>query len=154
MQSAVAIAVCASMLALAVLAPTGAARADGRIPVPDNPTWKTECGACHLPYPPRLLPARSWRAIMGGLDRHFGADASVEPKTAAEVTAFLERNSGRDRGDATVRITETSWFLRKHREVAAAAWRGPAVKSAGNCAACHRGAERGDYDEHSVRVPR
>lgn len=142
---------------LAALAVASAApgKADDRRPAPVNDTWKTECGACHVPYPPRLLPARSWRVVMGGLDRHFGTDASLDPQTAAEVAAFLDRHAGRDRGDpATMRVTETAWFRRKHREIPAAAWGRPAVKGPANCAACHPAAARGDYDEDAVRVPR
>ncbi len=40
---------------------------------------KQESPACHTAYPPGLLPAASWRRIMGGLDRHYGSDASLEP---------------------------------------------------------------------------
>jgi hypothetical protein len=140
---------------VAALAAPVIAVADDGLPVPVNPTWKTECGACHVPYPPRRLPARSWRAVMSALDRHFGSDASLEPRAAAEVAAFLERHAGRDRGGpATTRITETAWFQKEHRKVAAATWRRADVRSAANCGACHPGAERGDYDDDAVRVPR
>jgi hypothetical protein len=129
--------------------------ADDGATMPVNETWRTECGACHVPYPPRRLPARSWRGIMSSLDRHFGTDASMDPKASAEVATFLERHAGRDRGGpATLRITETPWFRREHREVPATAWRRPDVKSAANCAACHPGAERGQYDDDTVRLPR
>ena len=32
-----------------------------------NVNWRTECGECHLAYPPAMLPAASWQAVMGGL---------------------------------------------------------------------------------------
>ena len=145
----------ASVVALALLALARPAHADDRLAPPENSTWTRECGACHLPYPPRLLPARSWRTIMAGLDHHFGADASLDASSAAEVTAFLEQHAGRDRGvTATHRITDTAWFGRKHREVPAAVWTRADVRGPANCTACHRGADRGDYDEHSVRLPR
>jgi cytochrome c553 len=145
----------ASIAAFVVVMSVGSAHADDRLAAPANSTWKTECGACHVAYPPQLLPARSWQAIMGGLDKHFGTDASLDPKAAAEVTSFLERYSGRDRGvTATNRITDTAWFRRKHREVPVGAWRHADVKSAANCGACHRAAERGNFDEHGVRLPR
>ena len=121
-----------------------------------NATWKAECGSCHIAYPPALLPASSWRQLMAGLPRHFGTDASLDAASAAEIGAFLERNAGGGRrgGEAAQRITATRWFQHKHDEVSAAAWRSPRVKSAANCGACHGGAERGDFDEHSVRIPR
>lgn len=138
------------------LAPPAAA--DDRLVVPRNDTWKTECSACHLAYPPQLLPARSWRAIVQGLGKHFGTDASLDPGTAAAVQAFLEQNAGRDRDGrgtpVSMRITDTGWFLRKHRKIPAATWARPDVGSRANCAACHRAAERGDFDEHTVRLPR
>src|SRR5512145_3377199 len=49
---------------------------------PSDPEWLEECGACHIAYPPRFLPAESWREIMIGLDDHFGSDASLDARTA------------------------------------------------------------------------
>lgn len=123
-----------------------------------NPVYQTECGSCHVAYPPALLPADSWRAVLNGLDRHFGTDASVDATTLSALQAFLASNAGRDRqpnaGTPGLRITESDWFRREHRKVPAAAWKGAAVKSAANCAACHTGAERGDYGERGIRVPK
>ena len=140
--------------ALALLAHE--ALADGHRFTADNPRWKAECGSCHLAYPPQLLPASAWRSIMAGLERHFGADASLEPAAAAEIGAFLEKNagSGRRADGRTLRITEAAWFRREHDEVPAAAWRRPSIRSAANCAACHRGAEQGDFRERNIRIPR
>ena len=73
--------------ALVLLAGAVAAQAGSRKFVPSNNVWNTECGACHVAYPPRLLPASSWRAIMGGLAAHFGTDASLDPGAAAEIAA-------------------------------------------------------------------
>jgi hypothetical protein len=145
-----------ALATLAALAVTAAAGRADRAAAPPHPAWKVECGTCHLAYPPALLPARSWRAIMGGLDRHFGTDASLDPAAAAEVAAFLERPAGRDAGGAAPiqRITETPWFRREHRKIPAAVWARPAVKSAANCAACHPGAERGQFDDDTAVVPR
>jgi hypothetical protein len=138
-----------------VLPPAQPAAADSRLTIPANATWTSECGACHLAYPPQLLPARAWRQIMQSLDRHFGTDASLEPRAAEEVRIFLEQHAGRDRGgSAPARITETDWFRREHREVPAGLWAHPEVKNRANCAACHRAAERGDYGERTLRLPR
>ena len=123
-----------------------------------NEKWKAECGSCHLAYPPNLLPAPAWRRLVAGLDRHFGTDAGIDARTAAEIGAFLESNAGqgkrRGSDSGTLRISETPWFQRKHDEVAALAWKNPKVRTPANCTACHAGAERGDFDEHAVRIPR
>lgn len=120
-------------------------------------TWKAECGSCHLAYPAEMLPAASWRALMSGLDKHFGADASVDPATAVRITAFLEQNARRAPASSAppvLRVTESSWFARKHRKVSDAVWKRPTIKSAANCVACHAGAERGDYEDDNVRIPK
>jgi hypothetical protein len=144
-------------LATGSLVMSTSALADMRISSASNPAWKAECGSCHLAYPPSLLPADAWRAVMAGLDKHFGADASVDAKTAAEIGAFLEQHAGRSRGKTSkpnLRITETAWFQHEHDEVGAAVWRSPKVKTPANCAACHRGAEQGNFDEHDIRLPK
>jgi diheme cytochrome c len=143
-------------LVAALLAePARPAYAGGRLSLPANETWRTECGACHVLYPPQLLPARSWRAIMNGLASHFGADASLDSKAVAEIMSLLDLHAGRDPGGpAPLRLTDTTWFRRKHREIPPATWARPAIKSPGNCAACHSAAERGGYDDDSVVVPR
>jgi hypothetical protein len=131
---------------------------DERMPVAKNPLWQSECGSCHVAFPPRFLPAESWRAVMAGLDRHFGSDASLEPAAAREIGAFLEKNAGSGRyatsARPVLRITETRWFVREHDEVPARAWKSPKVKSAANCAACHLQAESGNFSEHNIRIPR
>jgi len=150
MKKTVCFTLCSMLLA-------GSAMADSHRYTASNPTWKAECGSCHIAYPPQLLPAASWRAIMSGLDKHFGSDASLDAKTAAEVGAFLEQNAGRDRfsfGKPALRITETRWFMHEHDEVARSVWTSPKVKSASNCGACHQGAEKGDFSEHAVRIPK
>ena len=126
-----------------------------RLPAAVDGAWKRECGSCHVAYPPGLLPANGWRALMRGLDRHFGTDASVDAPTAAAITAFLETHAGRDvAGPPILRITETPRFLRKHDEIAPAVFRSPKVGTAANCAACHRDAANGRFGEHDVRIPR
>ncbi len=123
-----------------------------------NDRWQAECASCHIAYPPQFLPAVSWQRLMAGLDRHFGTDASVEAVAAAEISRFLETNAARGKrarqGEGTLRITETTWFARKHNEVPAHTWSRPEVRSAANCSACHSLAERGDFDERNVRIPR
>jgi mono/diheme cytochrome c family protein len=147
---------CLGVLAVFMLVAHEAA-ADDRNLAATNPTYKAECGSCHVAYPPALLPAGSWQRILDGLDKHFGTDASVDAKSLAELRAFLDSNAARGRrasvGTPGLRITETDWFRREHRKVPEATWQGAAVKSPANCAACHTGAENGDYSERDIRVP-
>lgn len=128
------------------------------MPAVVNAVWKTECGACHLAYPPSLLPAKSWRAVMSGLDKHFGTDASLTAAEAKEIGAFLADNAGENRqsssGKPLLRITQSNWFRHEHDEVSNRTWKNPKVKSPANCVACHAGAEKGDFDEDSIRIPR
>ncbi len=138
----------------------GSARADSsptlRVPMID--AYVRECGSCHVAYAPGLLPAASWRRLMSGLDSHFGSDAAIDTTPQASITAWLEGHaaSGRKRAQPPPqdRITRARWFVREHDEVRASDWTSTAVKSPVNCAACHRDAERGDFDEHRVRIPR
>jgi nitrate/TMAO reductase-like tetraheme cytochrome c subunit len=132
------------------------AAADGnRMPAQVNAAWKEECASCHVAYPPSLLSAANWRQMMAGLDRHFGANAQLDPKTRDEILAFLEANAARKqtKQSASLRITDTAWFAREHDEVPAALWKDARVKSAANCGACHRDAERGDYSERNIALP-
>jgi len=124
--------------------------------LPPNPAYQAECGSCHVPYPPQLLPAQSWQQLMGRLDRHFGSDASLDATAHDEISRYLAANAGRRAAPAgpEPRITETRWFVRKHDEVDGAAWTRPAVKSAANCSACHQGAEKGNFSDDEVRIPR
>jgi len=156
---------------LAFSLPSGEAHGDGGdnlLPRLTHKNWQQECASCHLAYSPTLLPRASWRRMMNGLDQHFGENASLDPVTQADILRFLEANatdSGNSRmGDkvmqrmgtdeAPLRITETRWFVRKHDEVPRATWSRKAVGSAANCAACHRQAEKGVFDEDTVRIPK
>lgn len=139
----------------------------GVAPVTD-PLYRQECGSCHMPYQPGLLPARSWIRVMAGLDNHFGENAELSGADRDRLLQYLVQHaadhaayerSARIRsslgpGEAPLRISETPYIARKHRELPARAV-GPTaqVKSLSQCQACHRGAERGTYNEHDVVIP-
>ncbi len=144
---------------LAALLPTAHADGDRRaLAAPPPPTYTQECGACHVAFPAGLLPAASWQHLMAGLTRHYGVDASLDAATTRELTAWLSTHAGSGKRAREAppedRITRSAWFLREHREVSTAAWQRPAIKSPSNCSACHAGADRGDFDEDAVRIPR
>ena len=128
--------------------------------------YRTECGGCHLAYPPRLLAAAGWGRVMGTLSNHFGDDASLDQAASAELLGYLKANAA-DQGlqarpnaaaptaaEGPPRITQTRYFLRKHDEVPTRLVSGnPKVGSFSNCQACHGGAAEDDFDEDSVRIP-
>lgn len=150
----------ASALLGALLAAAAAvASADGGRAMPPDmpPAARQECAACHLAYPPGMLPAPSWQRLMGGLERHFGTDASLDAATTQQIRDWLLAHAGTGRRVGAAppedRITRSAWFERKHRGVDAAVWRLPSVKSPANCAACHAGAERGRFDDDELRLP-
>ena len=127
----------------------------GKLSVPGNPKWKEECGSCHIAFPPQLLTAENWQRLMGGLDKHFGANATLDAKNSKDILDFLQRNAGSgDRHSASsLRISDTQWFTREHHEVSSKTWSNPAIKSRSNCTACHVNAERGDWSERGIRMP-
>ncbi|MBI5259223.1 MAG: cytochrome C [Burkholderiales bacterium] len=144
--------------ALAGLLAQGASRADEAPRVPLLPAYQQECGACHVAFPAALLPAASWQRLMNGLPRHYGSDASLAPALQAEIGAWLATHAGTGKRAREAppedRITRGAWFQREHRQVAAATWQRPAIQRASHCAACHPQAEKGDFNEHQIRIPR
>lgn len=137
------------------------------LPAVDHKAWRAECGSCHIAYHPALLPERSWRKLMAGLDSHFGENASLDAATSKEIETFLAANAA-DRSDSRrgrkvaasipanstpLRISETPWFERKHDELRPEVWKRKEVGSAANCAACHKNADKGRFDENEISVP-
>ena len=129
-------------------------------PVAD-PVVKEECGSCHMPFAPSMLPASSWQRMMSQLGDHFGDDASVDAETARRITDYLVANAADTGGrrfstkllrgvsadNAPLRITELPKWVREHRKVKAQEWQHKDVRTKANCVACHLDAERGYYDE-------
>jgi nitrate/TMAO reductase-like tetraheme cytochrome c subunit len=144
---------------IAAIAVTHTARAEGgQRMAPLLPKYQQECGACHVAYPPGMLPPASWNRLMSKLGSHYGTDASLDVPTAKELETWLNANAGtykRARQEPPQdRITRSAWFIREHDEVSAASWKLPAVKNASNCVACHSGANTGHFNEDKVRIPR
>ncbi|MDP2229439.1 diheme cytochrome c [Methylotenera sp.] len=153
----------------ALLASGGMGEDSGKqMPAVANAKWKVECGSCHMLYHPGLLPERSWNKMMAGLDKHFGENASLDTATRDEITRFLALNSA-DKQDnrrsnrinqsipasaTPLRISETRYFKAKHDEVSSATFKRKSIGSAANCVACHKGAEKGDFSESQIKIPR
>lgn len=131
-----------------------------------NPAYATECGACHFAYHPSLLPAASWRQIMTGLGDHFGEDASLEEPLRSDLEAWLVASASEHwdtesanrlrlvAAEDPLRITATPFWVRKHNDVDAAAFRSKAVGGKGNCLACHKDAASGRFDDAMIGIPK
>lgn len=137
-------------------------------PLRDDPVWRSECSSCHVSYHPSLLPARSWRALLAQQDQHFGSDLGLDAQTLASLQTYAVANAAElQQTEAAyrlgtsippnvtpMRITETPYWLRKHRGIDPIEWKLPWIKSRANCAACHRDAESGLYEDDAISVPR
>jgi Dihaem cytochrome c len=132
-----------------------------RLPIIDHAATLKECSACHLAFQPQFLPARSWGKIMGDLSNHFGEDATLTPELQADILGYLQANAadapsskyakrvlrGVQSGETPLRITELPYWKGPHGEVSAKAFKRPEIKSAANCMACHKAADKGEFYE-------
>lgn len=135
-----------------------AARAESKGTVlPPLPAYQTECAACHIAYPAGMLPAASWKHLMGSLGKHYGTDASLDEASVRQIGQWLQGNAGTYRRvreePPQDRITQSVWFARAHDELDPAIWKQVAVKSAANCMACHTRADKGSFSEREIRFP-
>jgi mono/diheme cytochrome c family protein len=136
--------VCAGALTQALEPASAAAR-----PTAPGALFAQECAACHIAYPPNMLPASSWRHLMASLERHFGTDASLDAAATAAVAGWLETNAGRAEPAPVPqdRITRSAWFAREHEEAGRKRRAGTAPRSMSDCAACHADATRGRFGD-------
>lgn len=91
-------AVGAAGFALTVIAATqmvsSEARSDPEPPAPlrrgdaGAPATLAQCGDCHMIFPARMLPSRSWTAILSRMDDHFGENAAIPEKDLQEIWRF------------------------------------------------------------------
>jgi len=138
-------------------------------PVTDK-LYREECGSCHMPYQPGLLPERSWRQLLTAkaLEEHFGESAELDEtdrlhilKVAIAASAD-KSNAKRSRkimaslsnSFTPERITDIAYIQRKHDELSSSIF-GPnkEVKSLSQCEQCHQKADEGMYDEDYVKIP-
>ncbi len=158
------------MLSLLLTSPWAAADNDEwehrsyRLTGPDATLYRTECGSCHVAYPPRFLTTDSWQQIMGTLENHFGESAELEPTEQQQITRFLNDHAGssrwydfwskQDDAGALPRITETRAFRHEHHEIPRRFIRNSGrIRSLSQCDACHTQAAEGRYSEHQIRIP-
>jgi hypothetical protein len=84
---------------------------------------------------------------------------SLDDASTREISTWLKANAGTYKRVSEAppqdRITQSAWFLRKHRddEVPAKVWKRASVGSPSNCSACHTNAAKGSFSEREVRIP-
>jgi len=145
----------------------GRQKAPGVAPV-NNPQYLEECGSCHFPYQPGLLPARSWAKVMSNLDHHFGENAELPTEDSNLLLEYLLKNAADNSGykrsvkimnslypnDVPLRVSKTPYFLKKHDELTAdMVQKNPKVGSFSNCNACHTQAAKGSFSEQEILIP-
>ncbi len=153
------------LLSIRVAQPS-ATKGDDLTPPKDVPSfYRTECGGCHVLYPPNLLSAggllsdtSGWREIMDGLHNHFGDNAELDEALRLQIRRYLVEHagsSGRRFGSRTdpPRLTNTRWFLRTHGRVKSY-FANALVDSPANCQACHPHAEHWRYDKKDIVLPK
>lgn len=133
--------------------------------MPPDPTMIAECGACHHPFHPSLLPRASWAKMMANLSDHFGEDASLPPAKRDEIARYLDRYAGEVwdtqaahrfaavSPDNPISITATPGWQRLHARLDPALFRLHSVKAKSNCAACHKDADGGRFDPQAILLP-
>lgn len=133
------------ILAIAFLFTASAAHAE-TFPVITDQTVLSECGDCHMAFPPQTLTKAAWSKIIGDLSNHFGEDASLDAATTATVLKYhLKKANDVDNVRASMkwktnppasRVVFASRFIRKHKGCEAA-FAHEKVKLPSNCLACH-----------------
>jgi len=139
----------------------------GVAPVTDE-FYKSECASCHFAYQPGLLPAKSWTKLMGDLSNHFNTDASLESADNQRILKYLLENSAEKSreykrskkindsiadNETPIAVSETKYFIRKHRKIPKKIIDQKEVKSLANCMACHTTADKGSYSERAIKIP-
>ena len=134
----------------------------------NNQLYIKECGSCHFPYQPGLLPANSWKKIMVNLDKHFETDATLAPEDFVTLSKYLNDNSAEKNmqykrsnrivssllpGQVADSISTTPYMVQKHKEIRKDLITQPDVKGLFNCMACHKTADKGSYSERNINIP-
>lgn len=133
----------------------------------EHPVFEQECSECHNLYPPFLLPAQSWKRVMGKLDNHFGeeiTDANISKAQQASILKFLTQNAAETStrevsvktmnslGDRRPKaITKTPYWRETHKNIPRAVFKSKKIKDKSNCIACHKGFEEGNLDDMNIR---
>jgi len=139
-------------------------------------TYYTECGACHKPYPPFMLPDTSWDRIKGGLKNHFGDEISPTMKKGENrisindqtvIFNYLKKHSAdKSKREISIKvmqsldgargrksITKIKYWKDTHAGIPAHIFKSKKVKRKANCFACHKNFEKGMLEDIDIEIP-
>ena len=134
----------------------------------NNQLYIKECGSCHFPYQPGLLPSNAWNKMMTNLENHFNNDASLNEANLQTLTKYLNDNSAEKnmqykRSNRIVSslaknqipdsISTTPYMIKKHEDIRKNLITQNEVKGLFNCMACHKTADKGIYGERDINIP-
>ena len=134
----------------------------------NNQLYIKECGSCHFPYQPGLLPSNAWNKMMTNLENHFNSDASLNEADLQTLTKYLNDNSAEKnmqykRSNRIVSslaknqipdsISTTPYMIKKHKDIKKDLITQNEVKGLFNCMACHKTADKGIYGERDINIP-
>mgnify|MGYP006053941039 FL=1 len=134
----------------------------------NNQLYIKECGSCHFPYQPGLLPSNAWNKMMTNLENHFNSDASLNEADLQTLTKYLNDNSAEKnmqykRSNRIVSslaknqipdsISTTPYMIKKHEDIRKDLITQNEVKGLFNCIACHKTADKGIYGERDINIP-
>jgi hypothetical protein len=140
----------------------------GFLPATDA-AYVKECGSCHFPYSPGLLPARSWIVQLDRMQKHFGENIQLSPEARAKLQEYLTKNAadvspyeGSKIFMERIPASQTPYRLSnvfKFREMHTVVWEvintkpKVRVKNLANCNACHSKAAEGSFGLDEMHVP-
>ncbi len=138
--------------------------------------YYSECGACHKPYPPFMLPDSSWERIRGGLSNHFGEEISPTmkkgenrislndqtvifnylkkhsaDKSTREISVKVMKSLNGARGRKS--ITKIKYWKDVHAKIPPHIFKSKKVKRKANCFACHKNFEKGMVEDIDIEIP-
>lgn len=139
--------------------------------------YYSECGACHEPYPPFMLPESSWERIRGDLSNHFGEKIAPNMKKGENrislndqkvIFNFLKHNSAdKSTREVSVKvmkslngargrksITKIRFWKDTHAHIPYEVFKSDKVKDKSNCFACHNNFEKGMLEDIDIKIPK
>lgn len=140
-------------------------------------TYYAECGACHQPYPPFMLPTSSWQRVKEGLKNHFGEEISPimkkgenrisindqtvifnylkehsADKSKREISVKVMKSLDGARGRKS--ITKIQYWKDTHANIPNHLFKSSKVKRKSNCFACHKNFEKGIIEDIDIKIPK